>query len=359
MTNVLRKLWSLLGRPLKFMLDGFPTMDRQALQPLIRVAHEQRLELPGLVEAFAEESSPWRRPRLRRLARRLRSGAKLGDAIEMTPHALPLGTLFAVRVGGEMGTLDASLKLSQPAADRATSAAIGRITDAAIYAVTLAVIGGLWLGFSLVKLHPVLQQVCAEFDLPESVGAMRLNRLADWGGPLTFLYLILIPAAIWFIGSGSLGRSLRHGWLAWTLGIQQSSSIADSLEQFAVATEAGRPPALTLDALARHHHSARIAKQLRQARDRLSDLPSIWTAFESIGYLTKPESNALAASEPIGNTAWVLRQFVEKRRRRHGLRLQLLSQLVIPAMVILFGGGLVFVATGLLGPTFSIGAYIP
>jgi type II secretory pathway component PulF len=72
------------------------------------------------------------------------------------------------------------------------------------------------------------------------------------------------------------------------------------------------------------------------------------------GLLTPPEENLLIAADRVGNRPWTLQQLAASKKRRTWRKLERLSELLLPAIVVLFGAFVLFQALSILMPLVTI-----
>ena len=104
-------------------------------------------------------------------------------------------------------------------------------------------------------------------------------------------------------------------------------------------------------------------RALRSSRDRVSKLLTrypdvseehrreILEFFKEgrhidIGLLTAPEARVLETADRVGNRPWALKQIAQLKKRRTLRRLGQLSELALPAVILLFGSYVLFQALG-------------
>jgi type II secretory pathway component PulF len=63
----------------------------------------------------------------------------------------------------------------------------------------------------------------------------------------------------------------------------------------------------------------------------------VWQSMSAADMLTPPEVRVLASAERVGNRSWALKQLAFGKTRRTMWRLERLSELVLPAVVIVLG----------------------
>jgi general secretion pathway protein F/type IV pilus assembly protein PilC len=112
---------------------------------------------------------------------------------------------------------------------------------------------------------------------------------------------------------------------------------ADVLRKISIATTAGRPVSGALSTMARYHFDPTIRHNLLFVRNEVEQGADVWESMRAADMLTPPEVRVLATAERVGNRPWALKQLAFAKIRRTRWRLERLSELVLPAVVILIG----------------------
>jgi len=140
--------------------SGDTADDRQrSLLRMLAAAHQQRLDPMVLVDNLASEHRGAYRRRLKRLARRLREGMSLIDALEQTPDVLSDETVLAIRFATQCGTPDSSysrLIAGRDETDNRVQQAAGHTT---MYASIIGVFAVLVVMFQMLFILPTLLKI--------------------------------------------------------------------------------------------------------------------------------------------------------------------------------------------------------
>jgi type IV pilus assembly protein PilC len=161
-------------------------------------------------------------------------------------------------------------------------------------------------------------------------------------------------ALLWVIFSDRPGRFFRRsvlGRLLYPLGQQRS---ADVLQKLAITTGAGRPIPGAISTLARYHFDPVLRRKLLYVRNEVEQGADVWQSMAASGLLRPSEERLLETAERVGNRPWVLAQLAGVKWRRAARRLERLSQLLLPALAIVFGGAVLFQALTLFLPLVQL-----
>jgi hypothetical protein len=92
-----------------------------------------------------------------------------------------------------------------------------------------------------------------------------------------------------------------------------------------------------LSTLARYHFDPTVRNKLLFVRNEVEQGANVWQSMSSVDLLTEPEVRAMAIAERVDNRPWTLIQLAGGKRRRSLWRIERLSELLLPAVVILIG----------------------
>jgi type II secretory pathway component PulF len=334
------------------MDDAFPTFrrlagflwmswtssaERQALLRLMAVAAEENLPLAPLLEAWASDERGAQRQRLRSLVELLKNGTPLPDAVEAVPGILRDEDVLAIRFGVQSGALASTIREVLDESQSATTRHWLRVRHALIYFGVVLLVGSVIVAFINIKIAPMVNRLYAEFDIaPPSITSWTWRLTAALG---SCWYLVAIAAFIllWFTFSARPGRFLRRTVFARLFHFVRELRAADVLEKLSVATAAGRPIPGALSTLARYHFDPVVRNKLLFVRNEVEQGADVWHSMATAGMVTPPEVRVLETAERVGNRPWALKQLALGKERRTMRRLDRLSELLLPLLVVAMG----------------------
>jgi type II secretory pathway component PulF len=342
------------------MSTWFPTVRRlmprratwaqqKSLLRLIAVAVEENLPLSPLVAAWAEDESFSQGHRVRRLAELLGTGTPLPDAVEEVRGVLSDEDILAIRFGTQSGALAAALRerLNEPGPLAANISP--RMRQTMFYLGSMLVLGTIIVAFVQIKVVPAFHKIVEDFDTPLPETLRWSSELSEWMATYWYLCLLAVMAVCWLIFASWPGRRLRRTVLTRLIRPLRELHTADVLEKLSVSIDAGRPIAGALSTLARYHFDPTLRHQLLYVRNEVEQGADVWQSMEAIGLLSPPETRVLESAESIGNRPWALLQIAQVKKRRTMRRLGRLSELAMPAVVLVFGGYVLIQALGVFG----------
>jgi type IV pilus assembly protein PilC len=126
------------------------------------------------------------------------------------------------------------------------------------------------------------------------------------------------------------------------------------LEKLSVSTAAGRPIAGALSTLARYHFDPAIRNKLLFVRNEVEQGADVWQSMATAGLITPPEVRVLETAERVGNRPWALEQLAAGKERRAMRRLDRLSELLLPMLIVAMGAIVLFQALSVFIPLVKI-----
>lgn len=340
--SMLRRLWPWRTTPAQ----------SRSLLRLISVATEKHLPLAPLLEAWADDERGVQRRRVQRIAALLQKGTSLPDAVEEVAGALRDGDVLAIRFGVQSGTLAASLResLQDDASRRATP--VVRWTLG--YFILVATLFFVVTTFIYVKIIPSMMAILEDFSMEIPRALAWSLKFASFVESYWWAFVMLALLFAWSLVSARPGRFLRDTVFSRFFGPLRNLRSAEVLEKLGVAAAAGRPMTGAISTLARYHFDPSTRRKLLFARNEMEQGAEVWQSMASAGLLTAPEENLLHAADRVGNRPWTLRQLAASKKRRTWRKLERLSELLLPAIVIALGAFVLFQALSILMPLVSI-----
>ena len=311
--------------------------DRQALLRLIAVATEENLPLVPLIEAWASDERGTQRQRLTSLVRLLNSGTPLPDAVEAIPGILRDEDVLAIRFGAQSGALASTIREVLDESQSETARHRSRVRHALIYFANVLLVASFIVAFTHIKIAPAINKIYEDFDVqPASISRWTWT-LTSAIGSCWFLIPIAAILLLWFTFSARPGRFLRRTVFARLFHFVRELRAADVLEKLSVASAAGRPIPGALSTLARYHFDPIVRNKLLFVRNEVEQGAEVWQSMATAGLVTPPEVRVLETAERVGNRPWALKQLALGKECRTMRRLDRLSELLLPALVIAMG----------------------
>lgn len=295
----------------------------------------------------------------------IENGCPLSQAAARQPGAFSAVAVSLLRAGEEAGRL--------PEAVRDIGSALARDEALAAHARRIAIYPAIVASVLLLAVVVALTQVVPELEkLLRSSGQVlplqtRLliglsQAVRDWGG-----YALLALCAGMGASWQALARSARLRTHADAL-ILRLPVVGDILRKLALARFAGLFATLytaginVIDALRASEGATgnlALREGLRSARDAIERGRPISTAFEAAGIFPPLVTRMLALGEQTGSLDNALHKLGELYQRDVSEGTARLQAVAEPALTLLMGGLLLWIASAVLGPIYDIITRLP
>jgi type II secretory pathway component PulF len=339
---------------LMFIANKRRRLLQQSLLWTMAVSAERFIPMAPVVEAFAEDIGGKFGVRVSNLARLLRLGCPLPDALRQIKKVVPKSLLPTIRVGHESGALAQGLADAASAEDK-NDAIWGSFSAKMLYIAAFPCLGSVLVFFMLVYILPDYRKIFLDFHVTLPSLTMFMMGFSNWAEsckPLLFVMavgfgLVFLYGALRYLGVPlfdlpGTSRILRR---------QHTTAILDTL---ALGVEHHRPLAGILRVL---HESYPKKSIRRRLNDVLFDIEPGAAWQESLfrrGLIRRSDLAVLQSAERTGNLVWALREIAESNRRRLAYRLNVAVQLLFPPIVLSFGAAMLFIAVALFSPLLTL-----
>jgi type II secretory pathway component PulF len=317
------------------------------------------LPVSRALTAFTDVAPDGWRPALPGLAAGVREGQSLGAALAAAPIEVPPVVIGMVQAGEAGSGLSAAVIR---AADLMESAAATRaaIRGALAYPLILTVAGSsslaLLVGLVLPRFARVLTDLGAA--LPATTRAVLDLAAIARGGALPTAIACAVGLGAWqaWVGTAS-GRTRWDAWLLtmpllgtirWAAGSARISAAVASL------LDSGVPIAPALLAGARASGDAAIEARLMEARGKVIAGAPLSNALSATLGVTPTVVRLVRAGEESGRLAEMLGRAAVLEAERARRLVTGAVRLLEPALILMFGGIVAFVAAALLQAVYSV-----
>jgi type II secretory pathway component PulF len=326
---------------------------RRGLLRLIAVATEERLPLVPLLEAWAADERGVQQLRVARLAWLLKGGRPLPEAVEEAPGALRDEDVLAIRFGAQSGTLAGAVRDALDDSTRGKSESVAASNALMYFCVVLAIATAI-VTFLQIKIVPAFVAILDDFNVDQP--RVLKNSIAMGEAVSKYWYLVALAglAVAWLIFSLRGGRFLRNAIVGRLSGMARDLRSAEVLRKLGLAIQAGRPIPGALSTLARYHYDARLRHKLLYCRNEVEQGADVWQSLTAAGLLAPAERELMRTADRVGNRPWALTQIAALKTRRSTRRWQRLSNLVLPALVLVLGGLVLFQALSVFVPLMQL-----
>lgn len=309
----------------------------QALIRLAAVAGRERIELAPLVENLGKEHRGASRGRLLRLARRMKAGSTFIEALEQTPDLLRDEDLLSLKFASQSGTLPQAYDEMITRFDARSREPREHVRRALAYAIGLSIAFFLIIAFQMIFIAPTFKEMFEEFGLRLPSPLTGLIGVTDFLGqflPLLMLLGAVVLALCWLLKPiRALHRRLGSRIFPSVAQLRRSQL----LRMLALSSDAGRPLPGSLSTLARYHFDPGVRLKLLVARNEVEQGTDAWRSLHDASLLSDSEANAFANASSPELRSWTMRRLAQQREESIVRKNTMLSLLLHPAIVLIFG----------------------
>ncbi|MFK7737792.1 MAG: type II secretion system F family protein [Pirellulaceae bacterium] len=320
----------------------------QSLVRLLALAHRERIPVAPLVTAYALEQRYFHRKRLQQWCSLLNEGAALIPSLEQHREILPDEDILLLRLASESGMLDEAYdQLIRKYESEATAPKL-QLQKVLAYVTATGVTTVILVLFLFIFIAPTYREIYDEFGLALPAAFESVSAVAKWLGSSAFLPVIagvslVALLVVWVF------QPQRPAQRAFGSGLSRSLyqlRSAQLMRLIAMALERGRPLPGSLSTLAKYHFDRVIRGRLLFARNEVEHGASIWNSLASAQLLEQREASALDEASTNEFRSWLLRALADQKQSRIRFRYLLLSKTVYPAIILLFGCIVAWIAVG-------------
>lgn len=332
----------------------YQRMEQRYLLWILMVAAERGIPLEQAARDFAEERRDWIGARALDLAEYLEAGLPLTLAAKRSGLALPPGAALAADIGQQTGDLGPALRRAlsrNTMSETVLQSARGNLS----YLMLTALFGLCVWVFILIRIVPSFARIFVDFGTPLPIHTLWMIDAGRFVANYWLLVLLVVVAivllvlrAVLYYAGMSTQVSLGPGRL------EQTSDGAVIMRWLAVAVGHNRPIGEMLRLLAGYFPRRSVRRKLDWTARRI-DQGAAWSeSLAEAGLIRRREAVVFSAAQRTGNLAWALEEMAESKLRRAAYRLRAAMGVLFPAMLLILGLGVLFVALGCLTPLAAL-----
>jgi len=349
--------WSLgLG---EYFLFEFVTKSRRCrvLWGLSIAAQGRRPFADELIQLSKAEGRR-QREKLLRVADSLEQGNPLSQALSIVPKLLPRELVAAIQAGEQTGQLNQVL--SSLARQQLISVKNWFQLDQKIFSVFSYLSGSLLLFIAVLSfishnLVPKFKAILSDFDMDVPTPMHSLIQFADFWSSYWFLsvpFLVVPLAFVVHLALIGLGHEGRQTWIADVLWPRIRAP--GLLRSLSVTVQGNARPTAMLEGTLLGMEPSLERSRLERLSRRLEDGDSLSSALKQEQFLNRREEQALELAEQRGHLAWGLESLARRIETSRLNRVQTVSEVLGPIVVLLIGAAVFWVALAVLSVILTI-----
>lgn len=296
---------------------------------------------------------------LTNLRERLNEGSSFAHALEHHPKVFPPIFVNMVAAGEASGTLE--LVLERLADFLESQAELkGKVSAALAYPVLMLVLGTLLVSVLMVAVVPNVTSIFESMDQALPWYTQLLIGISDFLSGYWFIVFPLIGFGIYGFIRWKKTPKGRLSWDTFTLKapifgkLVQMLAIARFTKTLATLLGAGVPLLKAMDISVRVLTNAKLEIVVQEASGQIREGESIAVPLRKSGHFPPMVTHMIAVGEKSGQLEEMLESVAKAYDSQVSTRVQMLTSLLEPMMILLMGGSVGFIAFAILMPLIQM-----
>lgn len=310
--------------------------------------------------AALEELSPaaWRKV-LPSAREAVRQGKSLAAALEASPIAFPSLVLGIVRAGEAGSGLAAAIRRAAEITEE-SAATRAALRGALAYPFILAIVGTASIALLVGTVLPKFAQILADLGQQPPASTRLMIAVANGARDTAIPALALLGVGLLLWRTWTATAVGRRRWHAILLGfpflgdLRHAAATSRGCSALAALLASGVPMATALAHAARTTNDAELCARLLAARENVVHGEPLSRALATHHAVTPTATRLARAGEESGRLSAMLVHAARLERDHAVTRTRAAVRLLEPAIIVVFGGIVAFVAAALLQALYSV-----
>jgi general secretion pathway protein F len=349
------KLFAFMGRP---STSDIAVLTRQ-LATLIGAGIPLFESLNALIEQVEKEQV---KRALTEVREQVREGISFAKALEAHPTIFPPLYINMVRAGEASGTLQQVLeRLTKFMESQAKLK--GKVTSAMAYPILMAIIGMTLISVLMIAVVPNVTTIFASMDQALPWYTALLITVSDFAAGYWWLVIIVIAASVYFFRRWKSTPSGKLKWDAFVLKVPVFGklvlmlSIARFARTLATLLSSGVALLTAMDIVRNVLGNAVLEKVVVDAISSIREGQSIAEPLKRSGRFPPIVTHMIAVGERSGQLEAMLESVSDAYDTEVETRVQILTSLLEPMMIVIMGGAVGFIAVAILMPLIQMSSF--
>jgi general secretion pathway protein F len=349
------KLFAFMGRP---STSDIAVLTRQ-LATLIGAGIPLFESLNALIEQVENEQL---KRALTEVREQVREGTSFAKALEAHPTIFPPLYINMVRAGEASGTLQQVLeRLTKFMESQAKLK--GKVTSAMAYPILMAIIGMTLISVLMIAVVPNVTTIFASMDAALPWYTALLITVSDFAAGYWWLVIIVLGTAIYFFRRWKVTVPGRLKWDAFVLKVPVFGklvlmlSIARFARTLATLLASGVALLTAMDIVRNVLGNAVLEKVVVDAISSIREGQSIAEPLKRSGRFPPIVTHMISVGEKSGQLEAMLESVSDAYDTEVETRVQILTSLLEPMMIVIMGGAVGFIAVAILMPLIQMSSF--
>lgn len=308
-------------------------------------------------------------PKLKRVFGEIKSdvneGASMADA--MTKHPKEFGELYVsmVRAGEASGALDGVLTRLADFTE-AQSRLRSKVFGALLYPGIMLGVGSIIMAVMFVVVIPRITKIFSQLDVDLPIQTKILIFMANvsTSGWFWLLFVPTVAGGVWYFREWKRSEAGRPKWDRFTLAapvfgpLVRLVSIARFSQTLATLLRAGVPILKALDITKDVLNNHRLAEVIQEAREAIREGDAIANPLRKSGEFPPIVTQMVAVGEKSGQLEDMLENIAQNYEFQVNQRVERLTTLIEPVMILGMGVSVSFVVFSILMPIMELSQHV-
>jgi type II secretion system protein F len=294
---------------------------------------------------------------------KLNEGTSFAKALEQHPRAFPPLFVNMVAAGEASGTLEQVLERLADFME-AQSRLRGKVGAALAYPVLMALIGTTLISVLMVAVVPKVTTIFESMNQALPWYTQVLIGVSNFAAGYWWLIVILLGIGIWRFRKWKVTPRGRLAWDTFTLRapifgkLLQMLSVARFAKTLATLLAAGVPLLKAMDIVCNVLGNALLEEVVREATGSIREGESIAEPLKRSGQFPPIVTHMIAVGEKSGQLEQMLESVATAYDAQVETRVQALTSLLEPLMIVFMGGAVAFIAFSILMPLIQMNDFV-
>lgn len=296
---------------------------------------------------------------LSRVREKVNEGTSFAKALEAHPRVFPPLYVNMVAAGEASGTLEQVLERLADFME-AQSRLKGKVGAALAYPALMVVIGTVLIGFLMVAVVPKVTAIFESMDRALPWYTQLLIGVSTFAASYWWLLAIIAGIGVWIFRKWKATKEGRLKWDGFVLRVPifgpliQMVAVARFAKTLSTLLASGVPLLKAMDIVKNVLENALLEKVVVEATGSIREGESIAEPLRRSGQFPPIVTHMIAVGEKSGQLEQMLESVANAYDSQVETRVQALTSLLEPLMIVVMGGAVGFIAVSILMPLIQM-----
>lgn len=296
---------------------------------------------------------------LSRVREKVNEGTSFAKALESHPRVFPPLYIHMVAAGEASGTLEQVLERLADFME-AQARLKGKVGAALAYPALMVVIGTVLIGFLMVAVVPKVTAIFESMDRALPWYTQLLIGVSTFAANYWWLLAIIAGLGVWLFRKWKATKEGRLKWDSFVLRVPifgsliQMVAVARFAKTLSTLLASGVPLLKAMDIVKNVLENALLEKVVIEATGSIREGESIAEPLRRSGQFPPIVTHMIAVGEKSGQLEQMLESVANAYDSQVETRVQALTSLLEPLMIVVMGGAVGFIAVSILMPLIQM-----